>query len=212
VARPPSRRSLATVRNRPRRSPNFVKLAIQLSLDPDVTWLEFVEILPLPKYNLHATVEMIVADRSDGRIAFDIVDERSTPDVDADGLLMLALENYQIRLVEMNDKTINKEPIASNALRVWEHRGDRVERGVVAAIDRAFVGRQSISVGKLGMLVGLSEPLPIVSALMCRGVLEADLSTKTFGSNSLVARRWRYPGATPTCFIRRLDNSHRKTP
>jgi hypothetical protein len=127
-------------------------------------------------------------------------------------LLMLALENYQIRLVEMNDKTINKEPIASNALRVWEHRGDRVERGVVAAIDRAFVGRQSISVGKLGMLVGLSEPLPIVSALMCRGVLEADLSTKTFGSNSLVARRWRYPGATPTCFIRRLDNSHRKTP
>jgi hypothetical protein len=189
---------LATVRNRPNRSPNFDKLAIQLSLDQDVTWLEFVEILSLPKYNLHVPVEMIVADRGDGRVAFDIVDERSTPDVDADGLLMLALEYHQIRLVEMDDVSINKEPRASNSLRIWERRGHRIERGVIAAIDRAFVGRQSVSVRRLATLAGLSDPLPIVSALMCRGVLEADLSAKTFGRNSLVTRRWDLGAALTT--------------
>jgi hypothetical protein len=210
VARASSQRSLATVRNRPKRSTNFDKLAIQLSLDDDVTWLEFVEILPLPEFNLHVTVGMIVADRGDGRVAFDIVDERSPPDGDAYGLLLLALEHHQIRLVEIDDVSINKEPRVSNSLRIWRHRGHRVERGLVAAINGAFVGRESVSIRRLGTLVGLSDPLPIVSALMCRGVLEADLSAKKFGSNSLVARRWGYLGAAPTSFVRRLDYSKEK--
>jgi hypothetical protein len=190
VARASSQRSLATVRNRPKRLTYFDKLAIQLSLDADVTWLEFVEILPLPEYNLHVTVEMIVADKGDGRVAFDIVNERSPPDADAYGLVLLALDHHQIRLVEMDDVSINKEPRASNSLRIWEHRGHRLERDVVAAIDRALAGRQPVSVRRLATLAGLSCPLPIVSALMCRGVLETDLSAEKFGLNSFVTRRW----------------------
>jgi hypothetical protein len=190
VARASSRRRLAAVQKRPKRSKNFDKLAVQLSLDNRVTWLEFVESLPLPEINAHITVGMIVADRDEGRVAFDIVDEHGPRDIDTDGLLLLALEYHQIRLVEIDDVSINKEPRASNSLRIWEHRGHRVERGVVAAIDRAFVGRQSVSVGRLGTLVGLSDPPSIVSALMCRGVLETDLSAKKFGSNSFVTRRW----------------------
>jgi hypothetical protein len=211
VARASSQR-LATVRNRPKRSPNFDKLAIQLSLDRDVTWLEFVEILPLPKYNLHVPVEMIVADLGDGRVAFDIVDERSTPDADADGLLLLALEHHQMRLVEMDDVSINKEPRASNSLRIWEHRDHRVERGVVAAIDRALAGQQPVSVRRLSTLVGLSDRMAVVSALICQGVLEVTDLSKKFGPESLVARRWGFLGAAPTSFVRRLDYSQRKKP
>ena len=59
----------------------------------------------------------------------------------------------------------------------------------LAAVDRALVGQQSVSVKTLGTLIGLSEPLAIVSALICQRVLDTDLST-TFGLNSLVARRW----------------------
>ena len=198
MVRASSQRSLATVWNRPRRSPNFDKLAIQLSLEKDVTWLEFVEILPLPKYNLHATVEMIVADRGDGRVAFDIVDERSTPDGDAYGLLLLALEYHQIRLIQMDDASINREPRAGNSLRIWEHRAHRIERGVVAAIDRALAGQQPVSVRRLATLAGLSDPLPIVSALMCRGVLETDLSAEKFGLDSSVTRRWDFGVALTT--------------
>jgi hypothetical protein len=212
VARASSRRSLATIRNRPKRTPNLDKLAIQLSLDNNVTWLEFVESLPFPECNVHVKVGMIVADRDEGRVAFDIVDERAHRDIDTDGLLLLALQHHEIRLAEMDSASINAEPRLSNSLRIWRHRGHRVERGVVAAIDRALAGQQFVSIRRLGTLAGLSERMAVVSALICQGVLEVtDLSTK-FGPNSLVARRWGYPGAAPTSFVRRLDYSQRKKP
>ena len=199
VARASFRRSLATdpvqVRNRratakiPKRSPNFVKLAIQLLLDPAVTWLEYVESLPLPECNVHVMVGMLVADRDEGRVAFDVIDERPDRDIDEEGLLLIALQHHQIHIVEMDSASINEEPRARNSLRIWRHRGRRVEQGLVAAIDRALAGEQSLSVRILGTRVGLSEPLAIVSALICKGTLDTDLSAK-FGLNSLVTRRW----------------------
>lgn len=197
VARTSFRRSLATapgqVRSRwptakiPKRSPNFARLAVRLSLDPDVTWLEYVGSLPFEDCNV--VVEMMVADQSEGRVAFDIVDERPHRDLDTGGLLLLALDHHQIRIVEMDSASIKADPRVSNSLRIWRHRDRRVERKVVAAVDRALVGQQSVSVKALGTLIGLSEPLAIVSALICQRVLDTDLST-TFGLNSLVARRW----------------------
>jgi hypothetical protein len=202
VARASFRRSLATdpgqVRNRraiaktPKRSPSFVKLAIQLSLDPSVTWLEYVESLPFAECTV--MVEMLVADNDEGRVAFDIVDERPVRDIDSEGLLLLALEHHQIRIVEIDSASINDEPRASNSLRIWRHRGLPVEKGLVAKIDRALAGQQSVSIRSLGTLVGLSDPLAIVSTLISKRVLDTDLSKK-FGLNSLVARRWDF-GAT----------------
>jgi hypothetical protein len=133
-------------------------------------------------------VEMIVADRSEGRVAFDFVDERPYRDLDTEGLLLIALDHYRIRIIEMDSASIKADPRVSNSLRVWRHRGRRVGRGLVTAIDRAL-GQQCVSIRKLGTLVGLSSPLPIVSALICARVLDADLST-TFGLDSLVSRRW----------------------
>jgi hypothetical protein len=201
VARASFRRSLATAPGQVRscrataniqHSPNFDKLAIQLSLDPSVTWLEYVDSLLFSEFNV--MVGMLVADNDEGRVAFDIVDQRPDRDIDAEGLLQLALEHHQIRIAEMDSAAINDEPRASNSLRIWRHRGRRVEKGLVAKIDRALAGQRSVSVRSLGTLVGLSDPLAIVSALICRRVLDTDLSIK-FGLNSLVARRWDF-GAT----------------
>jgi hypothetical protein len=202
VARTSFRQSLATapgqVRSRwptakiPKRSPNFVKLAIALSLDPDVKWLEYVGSLSFGDCNV--VIEMMVADQSEGRVAFDIVDERPHRDLDTEGLLLLTLDYHQIRIVETDSASIKADPRVSNSLRIWRHRDRRVERKVVAAVDRALVGQQSVSVKTLGTLIGLSEPLAIVSALISRRLLDADLS-KTFGMNSLVVRRWDF-GAT----------------
>jgi hypothetical protein len=197
VARASFRRSLATdpgqVRGRgatakiPKRSPNFAKLAIRLSLDPDVTWLEYVGSLPFGERNV--VVEMMVADRSEGRVAFDIVDERPHRDLDTGGLLLLALDYHHIRIVEIDSAGINEEPRSSNSLRIWRHRRRQVEKGLVAKIDRALAGQRSVSVRRLGTLIGIANPLPIVSALICKRVLDTDTSAK-FGLNSLVVRRW----------------------
>jgi hypothetical protein len=222
VARASSRQSLSVTtdpreaRNRraiaktPKHSPSFVKLAIQLSLDSTVTWLEYVESLPLAESNV--TVEMLVADCDEGRVAFDIMDVRPDRDIDAEGLLLLALEHYQIRIVEIDSISINDEPRASNSLRIWRHRGRQVEKGLVGKIDRALAGQRSVSIRSLGTLVGLSEPLATASALICRRVLDTDLSIK-FGLNSLVARRWDL-GATALTSHSRLAARlfARKTP
>jgi hypothetical protein len=190
-----------------KRSPNFVKLAIQLSLDPSVTWLEYVESLLFSECPV--MVEMLVADNDEGRVAFDIVDERPYRDIDAEGLLLLALEHHEIRLVEIDSANINAEPRSSNSLRIWRHGDHRVEKGLVAAIDRALAGRQSVSVRSFRTLVGLSEPLAIVSALICKGTLDTDLSIK-FGLNSLVARRWDL-GAGLTSHSRSADRLFART-
>lgn len=180
-----SRRAIAKI---PKRSPNFNRLVIQLWLDPAVTWLEYVESLPLPEGNANVMVEMLVADRDEGRVAFDIMDERSARDIDTEGLLLLALQHHGIGLAEMNSARINAEPRASNSLRIWRHRDRRVKQGLVAAIDRAFAGRQSVPIRALGTLAGFSEPIRTVSALICQGMLDTDLSVR-FGPNSFVARR-----------------------
>jgi hypothetical protein len=198
VARASFRRSLATdpgqIRSHwptakiPKRSPNFNRLVTQLWLDPETTWLEYVESLPVPEGNVSVMVEMLVADRDEGRVAFDIVDERPARDIDTEGLLLLALQHHEIRLAEMDSASINAEPRASNSLRIWRHRSLRVKQGLVAAIDRALAGQQSIPIRTLGTLAGFSEPIRTVSALICQGMLDTDLSVR-FGPNSFVTRR-----------------------
>jgi hypothetical protein len=64
-------------------------------------------------------VEMLVADGGQGRVAFDIVDERPDRNIDDEGLLLLALEHHAIRLAEMDSVSINAEPRAGNAVRIW---------------------------------------------------------------------------------------------
>ena len=198
VVRASFRRSLATDPGQiwshwptakiPKRSPNFNRLVTQLWLDPETTWLEYVESLPVPESNLSVMVEMLVADRDEGRVAFDIVDERPARDIDTEGLLLLALQHHGIRLTEMDSASINAEPRASNSLRTWRHHGVRVRQGLVAEIDRVLPRYRSIPIRTLGTLAGFSEPIKTVSALISQGMLDTDLSVR-FGPNSLVTRR-----------------------
>jgi hypothetical protein len=133
-------------------------------------------------------VEMLVADGGQGRVAFDIVDERPDRNIDDEGLLLLALEHHAIRLAEMDSVSINAEPRAGNAVRIWRHRGRQIKQGLVAAIDRALAPHQAIPIRTVGTRAGFSEPMRTVSALICQGMLDTDLSVK-FGLNSFVVRR-----------------------
>jgi hypothetical protein len=212
VARTSFRRGLATdpglVRSRwptakiPKRSPNFRRLVIRLWLDPETTWLEYVESLPLPGANVNATVEMLVVDCGQGRVAFDIVDERLVRDVDDEGLVLLALQHHGIRLTEVDSETIDEDPRVGNSLLIWRHHGHRVNQQLVGAIDRVLAGRQQIKVRTLGTLVGLSQPqlIVIVSALISQGMMDTDLSVR-FGPDSFVTRRWG-PAAGVTSQVR----------
>jgi hypothetical protein len=171
-------------------------------LDPETTWLEYVESLPLPGANVNATVEMLVVDSDHGRVAFDIVDDRLERDIDDEGLVLLALQHRGIRLTEVDSESMDEDPHVGNSLLIWRHHGHRVDQQLVGAIDRVLAGRQQIKVRTLGTLVELSQPqaLVIVSALISQGMMDTDLSVR-FGPDSFVTGPWG-PAAGVTSQVR----------
>jgi hypothetical protein len=69
---------------------------------------------------------MLVAERDEGSVAYDIVDERPHRDIDSEGLLLIALERHGVTRVEIDAPSIQAQPLASNCERIWKHRGMEV--------------------------------------------------------------------------------------
>lgn len=167
------------------RSSDLHKLAVQLSLDPGVRSLSFVTTLPVAGEQV--AVGMLVAEREEGRVAFDIVDGRLHRDIDSEGLLLIALQQHDIARIETDAAAINDEPRASNCKRIWRYRDHRVSAGLLAKIERAAEMRP-LSVRDLGAFAGRGNAMPIACALICRRVLYTDLSVR-FGPGSRIALR-----------------------
>jgi len=167
------------------RSSSFHRLAVQLTLDPTVKSLRFVTSLPVADEKV--AVRMLVVEREEGSVAYDIVDERPDRDIDSEGLLLIALEKHGITRVEVDARLIASEPRASNCKRIWKHRDVEVGRDVIARIDGTLeAGR--LSVRDLGRATKMPSAMAVVCALICRRILHTELSTK-FGPASWVARR-----------------------
>src|ERR1700727_2478135 len=85
-------------------SSNFRWLAVQLTLDPTVKSLKFVTSLPVGDEEVE--VGMLVVERDEGSVAYDIVDERPHRDIDTEGLLLIALGKHGITRVEVDARLI----------------------------------------------------------------------------------------------------------
>jgi hypothetical protein len=157
-----------------RRSRSFDALVIQLSIDPDVRSIRYVD--SLPAMGRRVKVEMLVAERDGQRFAYDLVHERQTRDLDSEGLLLLALEANNIHLVEVDREWINDEPRAHNCLMIWKNRSHPVDDSTRAAIVRALGKQGPVAIRKLGEIAGVSYPLKSVCALIWNGIVAVDLS------------------------------------
>jgi hypothetical protein len=166
-------------------SANFRGLAVQLTLDPTVKSLKFVTALAVAEEAV--AIGMLVAERDEGRVAYDIVDERPDRDIDTEGLLLIALAMRGITRAEVDARLIGSEPLAGNCKRIWKHRDVDVSPDVRARIDGVLAARR-LSVRDLGRATRLRSAMATVCALICRRVLYTDLSTK-FGPDSWVAGR-----------------------
>jgi hypothetical protein len=167
------------------RPSSFSRLAIQFTLDPTVKSLRFVTSLPVADEEV--AVGMLVVERDEGGVAYDIVDERPDRDIDSEGLLLIALEKHGITRVEVDARLIGSEPRAGNCRRIWKHRNVEVSPDLRARIDGALKAHP-LSVRDLGHAAKLQSAMAIVCALICRRVLYTELSSK-FGPASCVARR-----------------------
>jgi hypothetical protein len=183
------------------RATNLHRLAVQLTLDPDVLSLELVESLSVAGRDVE--IGMLVAQFKQTAVAYDIVDEREYRDLDSEGMLLIALDLHRIARVEVDADTIQAEPRATNSDRIWGHRGLDVGRSLRADIETAL-SYQRMSIKELGSAIGLNNAFPVVCSLMCRRALVSDLSMK-FGPDALIALRGQCFAAAenrPTEFVK----------
>lgn len=167
----------------PRGSANFNKLAVQLSLDPLVRSFAFVESLPVS--GCCVRVGMLVAERDDGSFAFDIVNERPLRDLDAEGLLLVALRERGISLIKTDSARINAEPRAGNCRRIWNSRAN-IDDATKTSVEAALAKGGGLSIRTLGTLIGLRDPLQIVCSLVREGTVAIDISAR-LDANTVVA-------------------------
>jgi hypothetical protein len=180
------------------------QFAIQLLLDPHVRALEFRTSLSFSGREVQ--IQMFVADLDEGsRVAFDIIDGRPYRNLDAEGLLLLALESHGIRIIEIDYAAIDAEPRASNTRRLWSYREHRVPAPVRAAVDRALAARQRLTIQSLGSIIGSRDPIQTIGALVSQGVLAIDPS-KPLGPNSVIGRRSdRWPSSGQLNWFRKAS-------
>jgi hypothetical protein len=128
-------------------------------LDPGVRSLHFVVSLLLAGEDID--VRMLVAERDDGLVAYDIVDERDDRDLDTEGLLLIALHQHHITLRAMDAASICAQPFARHCECIWEHHALNVDRRLRARIERVLE-RGRLSVRELGDAVGERKIVPTV--------------------------------------------------
>jgi hypothetical protein len=148
-------------------------LALQLSLDPAVRSFEYLKCLHVEDCSI--PVAMLVAHRGERIVAFDIIDERPVRDLDAEGLLLIALQRNGIDLEEIDGAAINAGPRARNCLRIWNCRG-RADEAARVSIESALRENGSLSIAALGPPTGLRDPMSAVCALVFDGAIEVNLS------------------------------------
>ncbi|TFV44504.1 hypothetical protein [Bradyrhizobium niftali] len=175
-------------------SEKLSQFAVQLLLDPAIPAVNFIRGLPFLKREV--PIDMLcVNTEASGRVAFDVLSERRYWDLDHEGLVQLTLQHHRIRLVEVDRADIDAEPRASNCKLIWSHRDHPVPTPLEKAITRALTAHPGLTARSLGDMIGVRDPRPEISALICQGMLVTDLSVK-FGPSSalrLVPNPWRPP-------------------
>jgi hypothetical protein len=169
----------------PKHSSTFNKLVVRLAIDPTVKSIQYVETLPL--LGQRVDVRMLVVERDDGQYAYDLVDERLARDLDLEGLVLLALEENFIKLVEIDRTQVNQQPQLSNCLRIWQNRNYSVADSARIAIEEALSAHGPLPIKKLGQIAGIASPFRAACALIWQGVLAIDIS-QSLDRDALVAR------------------------
>jgi hypothetical protein len=166
-----------------------IEALAQATLDPGVSRIEFVPTAVVS--GVEVPLNGIVLVGTDGRRRLlDLPEARHVPDLDEEGLVLLAAERLGLEILTLHAKDLNEDPKAANCRLVWachdEHAsaGDRVrilhhleECGPSRLVDIASLVRSS------------ADGVPAVLALACQDLLELDLVSAPLGPSTMVRKR-----------------------
>lgn len=176
--------SVKTMKPVPMDDPETEKALIHLTLDRNVTAIDYFEQIQTGDAMINADAIFIRDHR--GRHLLDIESKRISAQV-----ARLAKE-LLIPLRTISKANLLEEPRSSNESEVWAHRGHAVpvhfRMQIVAELGR----KRALRMSELeAAIVGFKSIRPSILALACAGVVQIDLDAAPLGPGSMVrSERW----------------------
>ncbi|MCK1603465.1 hypothetical protein IVB02_18960 [Bradyrhizobium sp. 166] len=172
----------------PARHPALREALVQASLDPAVRSILHVAAAPAGSAQVEVDATVLVSD--DGRFHLDVVPARRVRDLDAEGLIQIALRELELQQLVVTAEALKAEPRRSNVRLVWSYKDRAVAVPLRLNILKVLADEGPMQLGTLLETIRSGQdPSPGVMALACADALELDLLTGPLGPATLVRSR-----------------------
>lgn len=160
----------------------------QASLNPAVRSIGHLETAHAG--SAQVDVDAIILARDDGCFYLDVVPARRVRDIDAEGLVQIALRELRLRPLVVSAEDLKSEPRRSNVRQVWAHKDWSVSPSLRLRILSILADDSPIELWRLlEMIASDRDPFMALMALACTDQLELDLTSSPLGPMSLVRSR-----------------------
>jgi hypothetical protein len=150
------------------------------SLDPSVRRIDYLRWSQVRSAPVN--VDAIVLVRDDRRFLLDVVPARPVRDLDAEGLVLIALSALDLPTLYLRAEDIRREPLLSNSRRVWSYRmhpvGITMRTKVLSRLRKA--GPMALS-ALITAICSDRDEVPAIMAMACANLVELDLSSARLG-------------------------------
>jgi hypothetical protein len=161
---------------------------IEASLDSAVRSIDYVESAWVASASVKLDAVIIV--RDDGRYVLDVIESRPLRDLDAEGLVQIALRDLGLTPLSITRAVIRREPRFTNSKLVWSYRlcpvGITLRMKVLGILGDD--GPMSL-VRLLASIRSDRDPTAAIMALACSDLIELDLVTQPLGPQTIARSR-----------------------
>ncbi|WFT94404.1 hypothetical protein QA633_40150 [Bradyrhizobium barranii] len=162
----------------------------QASLDPSVIAISHVASANAGSPQVAVEVDAVVLTRLDGRFYLDVVPARRVRDLDAEGLVLIALRELGLQQLVVTAEDLRAEPRRSNVRLVWSYKDRPVSVPLRLRVLKVLADEGPTELGRLLETIRSDlDPSPAVMSLACANLLELDLKSEPLGPSTMVRSR-----------------------
>ncbi|MCA1411716.1 hypothetical protein I6F30_11270 [Bradyrhizobium sp. NBAIM20] len=174
----------------PARHPALREALVHASLDPAVRAISHVATAHVGSPQVEVDLDAIILTRDDARLHLDVVPARRVRDLDAEGLVQIALRELGLQQLVVTAGDLRAEPRRSNARLAWSYKDRPVAVPLRLSILKVLADEGPMPLGTLLETLRSSlDPSPAVMALACADLLEIDLTSGPLGPSTQVRSR-----------------------
>jgi hypothetical protein len=161
---------------------------IEASLCPTVRSIDYIAAARVEAASVK--LNAVVIARDDGRFVLDVVEARPLRDIDAEGLVQIALRDLGLTPLTITRADIHREPKFTNAKLVWHYRMHPVGISLRMRILGILAEDGPMSLARLLAAIHSDrDPSPAILALACSDLVEIDLVSRPLGPATIVRSR-----------------------